>query len=69
MGQWVNDPACHCSLSDLIPSSLQWVKNLALLPLWCRSHMSLGFEIWSGNFHMPLVWPKKKNKLRGEFLL
>ena len=46
----------------LIPGPLQWVKDLALPQLWCRSQMWLGFNHWLGNFQMPQVWPKKKKK-------
>ena len=28
----------------------------------CRSQLWLGFDPWSGNFHMPLVWQKKKKR-------
>ena len=35
---------------------MQWVKNLHRLQLWLRLHP------WPRNFHMPRVWPKKKQK-------
>ena len=50
--QWVNDPACCCSVASSIPRPAQWVKDPALLQLWCRSQMWLGFDCWPGNFHM-----------------
>ena len=40
----------------------QQAKDLVLsllwlwLPLWCR------FDSWTENFHMPWVWPKKKER-------
>ena len=32
-----------------IPSLAQWVKDLALLQLWLRSHLWLGSDPWRGN--------------------
>ena len=29
--QWVNDPACLCGGSGLLPGLVQWVKDLVLL--------------------------------------
>ena len=60
--------SCLCSDSGccwgvgLIPSPAQWVKDLALLQLWCSSQMWLGFDPWPWNFHMLWVWPKKFTK-------
>ena len=56
--QWVNDLACFYEGTSSIPTPEHW----ALLQLWCRSQLLLGFDLWPGNFHMPWVWPKKKNK-------
>ena len=41
---------------------VQWVKDLALLHLWCRVQLWLRFDPWPGNFHMLQVRPKKKKK-------
>ena len=41
----------------------QWVKDLALLQLWCREQLPPGLNPCSGNFHMQQVWPKKKSLL------
>ena len=35
--QWVSDLTCLCGGTGLIPSPAQWVKDLVLLQLWCRS--------------------------------
>ena len=43
-----------------VPAVSQWVKDLALLQLWCRSKLQLKFSPWPGNFHILKVWPKKK---------
>ena len=43
----------------LLPSLEQWVKNLALLQLWCKSQLWLKFNPWPRNFHMLWMWPKK----------
>ena len=40
---------------------VQRVKDLALSLLW------LGMNPWPGNFHMPRVWPKKKERKKNEF--
>ena len=37
---------------------VQWVKDLLLLQLWCRSPLWLRLDPWPGNLHMPRVWPK-----------
>ena len=57
--QWVNDPACLCGGTGLIPSLAQWVKDAVLLQLWHRPQPRLRFDPWPGNFHMPWVHPKK----------
>ena len=36
----------------------QRIKELALLQLWHKSKLQLGFDPWSGNFHMLQIWPK-----------
>ena len=41
---------------------VQWVKDLALLPLWLRSQLWHGLDLWPGNFHMPQVWQEKKKE-------
>ena len=55
--QWVN---LH-DLAGLIPGPAQR-KDPALLHLWHRSQMQLGFDPWPGNFHTPQVQPKKEKK-------
>ena len=47
------------SLSSLVA---QWVKDLALSPLWLRSLLQHRFGPWPGNFCMPQVQPKGKKK-------
>ena len=53
MAQRTNDPAHLRGGTGSIPGPGQWVKELALLKLWCRS------QLWPGNFQMPWVWLKK----------
>ena len=38
----------------------QWVKDLALVQLWCRSQLWLRFNLWPGNFHVLKVWLRKR---------
>ena len=38
-----------------------WVKDLALLLLWC------GFDLWPGNIHLLWVWPKKNDAFLRHF--
>ena len=43
-----------------VPAVVYQVKDTALLQLWCRSTLRLGFSPWPGNFHVLWVWLKKK---------
>lgn len=45
-----------------VPNVAQRVKDPALLQLWHRSQLQLGFHTWPRNFHMPCMWPKKRKK-------
>ena len=36
-----------------VPSVAQWVKDLALLQLWCGSQLQLGSNPWPRNVHVP----------------
>ena len=69
MVQWVNELACLRGSASSTPDPAQWVKDPALLQLWHRSQLQLGFDSWSEDFHMPLGRPKKKTKkyTEGEF--
>ena len=62
VAQWVNDPACFCGVAGSGASPAQWVKDLALLQLWCKLQMQLGFDPWPQELHMPRVQPGKKKK-------
>ena len=42
-----------------IPGPTQWVKDIALLLLWCRLQLWLGSDPWSGN---SICQRKKKKK-------
>ena len=46
----------------MIPGLLQWVKDLAVLHLWCRSQLRLGFIPWPQNFHVLVVVAEKEKK-------
>ena len=45
-----------------VPTVAQWVKDLALRQLWCRSQLWLRFSPWPRNFHMLQGHRKKKKK-------
>ena len=64
MAQQVKVWRCLCGdvepTPGLIHSPTQWVKDLVLLQLQCRSELRLRFDPCPGNFHVPQVWPKKK---------
>ena len=62
--QWINDLACLCGASHKLPCPTQWVKDPALLQLWHRAWLWLGFDHWPENFHMTRVWAKKENKIK-----
>jgi len=63
VARWVNDLASLSGGTGLIPCPLQWVRDPALLPLWCKSKLWLGFDPWPGNFHVPRAPLKKKRKM------
>ena len=44
------------------PAVVKWVKDPKLPQLLCRLQLWFRFSPWPGNFHMPWVWPKKRNK-------
>ena len=62
----LNDPAYFCGGSNSVPRLAQQVKDLALLQLWCRSQLQLGFYLWSRNFHVPWGQPKRKKGKEGK---
>ena len=66
VAQWVDDLAYLYGIACSIPGLTQWVKDLVLPQLWCRSQMWLRFYLWPGNFHLLRVWLKKDKKKRKE---
>ena len=40
----------------------QWVKDTASLPWWLRSLLWYRFDPWPGNFHIPWVQPKQRER-------
>ena len=58
MAEGVNDPAYLCGGTGSIPGPVQWLKDPAMLQLWCRLQLWLRL----GNFHMPQVQLKKMKK-------
>ena len=51
MVQQVKDWHCLCGGMGSIPTLALWVKDAVLL-LWHRSQLQLGFDLWPRNFHM-----------------
>ena len=47
---------------DTVPAVAQQVKDLALLQLWHRLQLQLGYNAWPGNVHRLRVWLKKKKQ-------
>ena len=43
-----------------------WGKDIALLQLWHRLQLWLGFDPWPRKFHMPQAWPKERKGGRRE---
>ena len=43
-----------------VQTVVQWVNDSKFSLLWCKSQLHFWFDAWSGNFHMPWEWPKKK---------
>ena len=67
--QWVNNPADLCGAPVGFLAQVQWVKDWALLQLWCGLKLQLGFDSWPGNFHTLQKWPKKKERKDGDLLV
>ena len=47
--------------------AVQWVKDLTLLVLWLRSLLWFGFDLGTGNFHIPWARPKKKRLYKSKY--
>lgn len=44
-----------------VPTMLHWVENLTAV---ARLQLRHGFSPWSRHFHVPQVWPLKKEKTK-----
>ena len=52
----------ECWVTDLIPGSAQWVKDLVMLQLWCGLQLGLGSEPWPRNSLCLGVAEKRKER-------
>ena len=61
----------HCLWGSvgLICILVQWVMDLALLQLRCRSQLRLWFDTWPGDFYMQWVQLKREGKKKGSLWL
>ena len=60
MAQWLMNPTGNHEVVGLIPARAQWVKDLALRELWCRSQMrfsSLVLWLWCRLVATALIRP------------
>ena len=62
MAQWVKTRGLLRGMG-LIPGPHSGLKRI-----WRRSQLRLRFSPWPRNFHMPWVWPLKKNKIQKNVL-
>ena len=66
MAQWIKNLTAVAPVAGevggLLPGPMQWVKDLALLQLQCRSQLGAGFDPWPN--HMLQVWPLEKSRRR-----
>ena len=60
MVQWVDDLACLCGGTGLIPSPVKGVKDPVMPQMQHSLQLWLGFSPWPGNFHTLCVQSKKK---------
>ena len=54
---------CLCGSASLILGLVWWVKDPALLKLWQRLQLQLGFDPWPRNLHMLQKRSKKKKRI------
>ena len=70
MAQWLANPTRNHKLVGSIPSLDQWVKDLALLWLWCRPAavaliQPLAWELLYASSAVPPTTPQKGNSCYG----
>ena len=60
MAQWAEDLVLSLQCHRFYSWPAQWVKDPMWPQLWRRLQLQLGFNPWSGNFHILWVQSKKK---------
>ena len=64
VAQWLTSPRRNHEVAGLIPGLVQWVKDLALLWLWCRPAATalIGPLAWEPPYAMSAALKKDKTK-------
>ena len=66
VAQWLTSPSRNHEVAGLIPGLVQWVKDLALLWLWCRPAATalIGPLAWEPPHAMTAALKKRQNNTK-----